>query len=216
MTDLRAAFRELLVSPAKLAQCANATSMTELFALLKRWWQLEHLSDQRLIDELNACNRQPLDLDPEMLATHWLPWRYHAKTQTISWCLPRGRPTEPFFDQYIERCRQLPVNQFLQPKTALQQTLDNIGHRQTPAGFIFHVSRCGSTLVSGCLAELQRTHVLSESPLLTEALLDHDRNDGERLRLLQTLLNLQTRRLPASAAVIVKWNAWDLFHWLRR
>jgi hypothetical protein len=213
MTDLRAAFRELLVSPAKLAQCANAASMAELLALLKQWWRLERLGDQQLIGELNACNRRPLDLAPEMLAPHWLPWRYHAKTQTLSWCLPQGRPTEPFFDQFIERCRQLPVNQFLQPKTALKLASGSNGHRHTPAGFIFHVSRCGSTLVSGCLAELERARVLSESPALTDALLDPGLLPGGRGQLLEILLDSHGGDESGQKAIIVKWNAWDLFHW---
>lgn len=215
MTGLHAFYKELLVSPARLARCTAAVSVAELFALLKRWWRREDWSSASLIRQLSICNQQSLELDTRLLAAHWLPYRYHAKTRSISWCLPKGRPTEPFFDEYIGRCRQLPVNQFLQPKTGLEQASDemNKDHARAPAGFIFHVSRCGSTLVSGALAELDRVHVLSEPPLLTEALLAPGLIADERRQLLQTLMALQCRRLPASKAVVVKWNAWDLFHW---
>lgn len=215
MINLQTAFQELLVSPAKLAQCTQAASVPELFARLKRWWQREHVSDEHLLSELNACNRQPLNLDPWALAAHWLPYRYHAGSRTVFWCLPQGRPAEPFFDQFIERCRQLPVNQFLRPQTTLAQLLAKTDNSRTcaPAGFIFHISRCGSTLVSGCLAELERSHVLSESPLLTEVLLDPGLAAGERRQLLKTLLDLQNPRLPESKAVVIKWNAWDILQW---
>lgn len=215
MTNLQAAFEELLVSPAKLAQCVQTASVSELLTLLKNWWHREHVSDESLLEELNICNRQPLDLNPWALASRWLPYRYHAATRTISWCLPQGRPTEPFFDQFIERCRRLSANQFLQPKTALAPLLIKTNSQPTsaPAGFIFHISRCGSTLVSGCLAELENTGVYSEPPLLTEVLLDTNLTGDERRKFLGVLLDLQTRWLPAPNAVVVKWNAWDLFHW---
>lgn len=215
MTSLQSAYQELLVSPAKLAQCARAASMPELFAELKRGWHLEHMSDENLLRALNACNRQPLELHPRLLADHWLPYRYHAGTRTLSWCLPQGRPTEPFFDQFIERCRRLPVNLLLQPKTLVQPVFNEAGDSSAnaPAGFIFHISRCGSTLVSGCLAELEHTRVLSESPSLTEALLDPGLTAGERQHLLTVLLNAHSGDASEQNAVIVKWNAWDLFHW---
>lgn len=215
MTNLQSAFQKLLVSPAELAQCTRAASIAELLAGLKRGWQLKHISNDSLLHALNACNRQPLALHPRLLAGHWLPYRYHAGTRTLSWCLPQGRPTEPFFDQFIARCRRLPVNQLLQPRTLVQPVLNEAGDRSAnaPAGFIFHVSRCGSTLVSGCLAELEHARVLSESPSLTEALLDPGLTAGERRHLLKMLLDLHSGDPSGQNAVIVKWNAWDLFHW---
>lgn len=215
MTSLQPAFQKLLVSPAQLALCTQAASMTQLLGLLKQWWHREHVSDEELLAELNACNQQVLDLDARILARHWLPYHYHGKTRTLSWCLTQGRPTTPFFDQFIDHCRQqLVVNQFVRPKTRLAHVLDKTPVRpKSPSGFIFHVSRCGSTLVSGCLAELERTRVLSESPLLTELLLDSGLTADEQRQLLPTLMDFQGRCSPSSNGIIVKWNTWDMFHW---
>lgn len=213
MTNLAPAFQELLVSPAKLELCVRAASMTELFDLFRRWWG-ERMTDRDLMTGLEACNRQVLELDAGVLAGHWVPYGYHSRTGAVSWCLPRGRATMPFFDQFVEHCRGLTVNQLLRPRTALARVA---GAREAaglavPAGFIFHVSRCGSTLVSGCLSELAGAAVLSESPLLTEVLLDTGLSVERRRELLPVLLDLQRRGLSAASA-IVKWNAWDLIHW---
>jgi hypothetical protein len=106
----------------------------------------------------------------------------------------------------------MPVNLLLRPQTRLARIEGGLEVAETvPAGFIFHVSRCGSTLVSGCLSELGHAAVLSESPLLTDVLLDPGLG-AARNRLLPVLLDLQTRAL-ASSKLVVKWNAWDLFYW---
>jgi hypothetical protein len=211
MTDLLPAFRELLVSPPKLELCMRAASMSELFDLFRRWWG--ERTDRELLAGLEACNRQVLDLDAAALAGRWLPYAYHPRTGAVSWCLPRGRAHTPFFDQHVEHCRGLAVNQLLRPQTALSRFgVSHDAAMEAPAGFIFHVSRCGSTLVSGCLSEIECAAVLSESPLLTEVLLDPGLSARRRRELLPVLLELQRRGLAAASAV-VKWNAWDLMHW---
>jgi hypothetical protein len=211
--NLLPAFKELLVSPARLQLCMRAASITQVFDLLRRWWGAR-LSDRELLPGLEACNRSVLELDAASLAGHWVPYAYHSRTRAISWCLPQGRATMPFFDQFIEHCRGLAVNQILRPRTALAYVpgARDVAGLADPAGFIFHVSRCGSTLVSGCLSELARAAVLSESPLLTEVLLDPALSAERRRELLPALLELQRRGLAAPSA-IVKWNAWDLVHW---
>jgi hypothetical protein len=212
MTDLLPAFKELLVSPPKLELCARAASMQELFDLLRRWWG--ERTERELLAGLEACNRQVLDFDAMALAGRWLPYACHPRTGAVSWCLPRGRANTPFFDQYVEHCRGMTANQLLRPKTALARfpVVHDAASLEAPAGFIFHVSRCGSTLVSGCLSEIERIAVLSESPLLTEVLLDPGLSAQRRRELLPALLELQRRGLSAASAV-VKWNAWDLMYW---
>lgn len=212
MTDLLPAFKELLVSPERLQHCMQAASMPQLCGLLRRWWG-ERMTDGELLAGLESCNRQVLEMDAMTLAGRWLPYGYHPRSGAVAWCLPQGRATTPFFDQFIERCRGLAVNQLLRPRTALAQVpgMRSAG-LAAPAGFIFHVSRCGSTLVSGCLSELEHAAVLSESPLLTEVLLDPALHAERRRELLPALLDMQRRGLSAASA-IVKWNAWDLFHW---
>ena len=175
----------------------------------------EALTDDQLIGELALCNQQLHDVDVATLSGHWLPYCYQAKSRSIRWCLPSGHATEPFHDQYIERCRGQLLNQLITPKTSITPLLAGQGTTAplTPAGFIFHLSRCGSTLVSGCLAELDNTCVLSESPLLTELLLDDSLDEKTKQHLLPQFIHLQGVTSPARHNIIIKWNAWDIFFW---
>lgn len=216
MSNLFPAYCELISSPTQLARCQKATSVGELLAMIKDLWQQTGLSDDQLLAELTQLNQQIIDSDKIQLAGHWLPYRYHAKTRCIHWCLPAGHATEPFQDETISRYRQtVLVNQFITPKTALSaldiqaQTVKTI----TPAGFIFHSSRCGSTLISGCLSELDTTCVFSESPVLTELLLDQTLGEVAQQQCLQQLINLQGSVFSARPQVVIKWNAWDIFRW---
>lgn len=216
MSDLLSAYCELISSPAQLARCQEATSVSELLSVIKNLWQQTALSDDQLIAELVQLNQQIIDSDKIKLAGHWLPYRYHAKTRSIYWCVPAGHATEPFQDETISRYRQtILLNQFITPKTSLS-SLDiqaKAVQSITPAGFIFHLSRCGSTLISGCLSELDTTCVLSESPVLTDILLDRELGKTAQQQYLQQLIDLQSSVFPSRPHVVIKWNAWDIFRW---
>lgn len=213
--NLFSAYQTLITSPEQLALCAQATSVEQLLQQLKQLWYQETLTDDQLLGELAACNQQIHDVDITALRGNWLPYRYQAKTRTIHWCLPQGHAIEPFHDQYIEHCRGQLLNQLITPKTSIKPLIE--GQVTTvplaPAGFIFHLSRCGSTLVSGCLAELNNTCVLSESPLLTELLLDDSLDEKTKQYLLPQLIHLQSITTPGRHNIIIKWNAWDIFFW---
>lgn len=216
MSDMFSAYCELISSPAQLARCQEATSVSELLSVIKHLWHQFELSDDQLLAELSQLNQQVISGDNIQLAGHWLPYRYHAKSRSIHWCLPAGHATEPFQDETISRYRQtILVNQFITPKTALSlldiqaQAVQSI----TPAGFIFHLSRCGSTLLSGCLSELDTTSIFSESPVLTEILLDKTVGETAQQKYLQQLIDLQASVFPERPDVVIKWNAWDIFRW---
>lgn len=213
--NILAAYREFISSPAQLAQCRQATSVEQLLQQLKFLWRQESLTDDQLLGELAACNQQLHDVDVATLSGHWLPYCYQAKNRSIYWCLPQGHATEPFHDQYIERCRGQLLNQLITPKTPIKPLIEGqvIAAPLQPAGFIFHLSRCGSTLVSGCLAELDNTCVLSESPLLTELLLDDSLDENIKQHLLPQFIHLQSITSPGRHNIIIKWNAWDIFFW---
>lgn len=214
MSHLFSAYCELISSPRQIALCQKATSVSELLAIIKNLWQQPTLSDDQLITELAQLNKTMIEDDRVQLAGSWLPYRYHAKSRTLYWCLPDGHATEPFQDETISRYRQtILLNQFITPKTSLS-TLDI--HAQavqpiTPAGFIFHLSRCGSTLISGCLSELDNTCIFSESPVLTEILLDQTLGEIAQQKSLQQLITLQSSVFPSRPHVVIKWNAWDIF-----
>lgn len=213
--DLLSPYRALIASPEQLASCRQADTVAGLLQRLRSLWSLESASDGQLIGELNRCNQQVVDVDVRRLEGTWFPHRYDAGTRSLSWCLPQGHATEPFLDQYIERCRQRSVfNQLINPRTSAAPLMAAaVVDGPAPAGFILHLSRCGSTLLSGCLAELDDTCVLSESPVLTEALLDASLADGQKRNLLAQLVRLQVAPFPGRGRVVVKWNAWDILQW---
>ncbi len=206
----------LLSSAEQLEYCQRAQSLGELLACIKMLWGCNQLGDSGLLGEINRLNQVPIE-DGAILAGNWLPYRYQPKRRVVKWLIPVGHATEPFQDEYISRCRQqLLLNQIIQPCTSLECTAqqgDSIVD-VTPSGFIFHLSRCGSTLISGCLAEFDSTCVFSESLLLTELLLDNSLSLTEQKNFLRAFINLQAAAFsPHRPQMIIKWNAWDIFHW---
>ncbi|HEU4510451.1 MAG TPA: hypothetical protein VFR78_19605 [Pyrinomonadaceae bacterium] len=85
----------------------------------------------------------------------------------LSWLeMPDVPLAEPFFQETVDRARSQNGRRelFTEFDTLLQleKTLDTV----PPTGFIFHASRCGSTLVSNACRAITNSIVLSEPPAL--------------------------------------------------
>lgn len=84
----------------------------------------------------------------------------------LSWMNLEGvELTEPFFQQTIDRLKSEHPNRparFTEFDALLQ--LENSFDSVSPTGFIFHSSRCGSTLLANACRALDRAIVLSEPP----------------------------------------------------
>jgi hypothetical protein len=98
----------------------------------------------------------------------WTPirLRWEGRRPVIRWCFTQGIEfTEPFFDQTIDRCQRNPFRLLFWRETGMDAlgALASQSPGQTPAGFIFHMSRCGSTLVAQMLAGLGSALVISEA-----------------------------------------------------
>ena len=99
--------------------------------------------------------------------TGWVPFgiRWEPSPAQIDWrYLGSARFTEPFFDQTIERRRQG------RDRVTALEALDGLPAVRPPDGFIFHLSRCGSTLVSQMLAAVPSFIVISEATILSSVL----------------------------------------------
>ena len=130
------------------------------------------------------------------------------------------RFTDPFFEDTVGRARAFPENR---PPTVteVEALLAAAAAAPAPAphGFLLHVSRCGSTLLSQQLALDDRCIVLSEAPVLDDALRLHLRHPGvvtealgDRL-FLAALGLLGRRRFPAEERLFVKGDSWHVhFH----
>ncbi|WP_337879460.1 hypothetical protein [Rheinheimera sp.] len=123
-----------------------------------------------------------------------------------------NRPVQSYFADYVTETRKTLLASLIRPKTRLSVLLEQ-ERRLTavkPAGFVFHLSRCGSTLVSRSLAVSPSCRVIAESELFSAVLQDPHLDPLQRYRALKLMLNLQGRLRGQEQHLVVKWNAWDL------
>jgi hypothetical protein len=103
----------------------------------------------------------------------WVPirlvWRASGVRDAeafVDWCwLGSERFTDPFFDGTIALAQRRPFNSLFTHRTPVAELgcWYAASPGMAPAGFIFHMSRCGSTLVSQMLAALPENVVISEA-----------------------------------------------------
>lgn len=123
------------------------------------------------------------------------------------------RFTEPFFEDSIRVARRLPFAQFMRLQTPLEASSPADGESGEPSGFILHVSRCGSTLVSSMLGAARGHSVLSEPPPLDQVLQAPltigDLPREEHARWLRSMVHgLARRRSPGETRCFIKADAW--------
>src|ERR1700760_3519066 len=102
----------------------------------------------------------------------WIPWKIlEAEGEVLCGWLFLGdkRFTEPFFSDSLQHCLVLEENRFPHQYFSSFSQLQQWSQESSliePAAFIFHVSRCGSILLSQLLSIDPQNIVLSEVPLL--------------------------------------------------
>jgi hypothetical protein len=97
----------------------------------------------------------------------WIPLglSWEAAQPTVDWCLFDGiRFTDPFFDTTVERAMRHPFRILFRRRTAVRvlEERANTNPGLPPSGFIFHMSRCGSTLIAQMLTASCANIVVSE------------------------------------------------------
>lgn len=144
----------------------------------------------------------------------WLPYliRWESSPPEIRWRhLGRERLVEPFFDQTIDRRGRHPNNREPDRVTSLE-ALDSLPTVRPPAGFIFHTSRCGSTLVAQVLASVPEHTVISEATILSSIIQPpaqaSEVSRGQRARLLRSVVNaLAQPRTEREGLCFIKFGA---------
>jgi hypothetical protein len=101
----------------------------------------------------------------------WLPARafWQGEELYVGWSyFGDRRLVEPFFEGSLRRALETPFNLLFQYTTSIVRLSEWLAAHPglMPRGFIFHMSRCGSTLVTQMLAALAHNLVLSEAPPL--------------------------------------------------
>lgn len=140
------------------------------------------LADARGIPLTAAAIRQAITPDPLNIARfmprppngtvwpprHWLPIGVSIGDDRamIDWAHVGPAPIiDPFFENAIRRAVARPFNRMFRYRMSLDDFLTNAPRHESlpPAGLIFHMSRCGSTLVAQMLAALPGNIVISEA-----------------------------------------------------
>lgn len=146
----------------------------------------------------------------------WIPLRLYPEGSRlyVDWCHLRGlRMTDPFFDQTMERCLRHPFSLLFRQHTPVEALA---GLRGLPVrGLVFHLSRCGSTLVAQMLAALQRNVVLSEAGPIDSVLRAHLRVPGvtepQRVEWLRGVVAaLGRQRHPEEQHLFLKLDGWHV------
>ena len=161
----------------------------------------------------------------------------HGVLQVVLCRLPKTTLKEPFFiDSLAVRFNIATVNKVIDTEQIVlvrplhfDETDDRISYvsaeefcheyeqlplRQDSTKFIFHMSRCGSTLVTQMLATCERLYIISESTAVNAALNpDLQISVDERDRLIRSILNsLYASRPDQCDVLIVKFRSWNIFY----
>jgi gluconate kinase len=149
----------------------------------------------------------------------WIPIRIYwkARRPIVDWCwVGTRRYTEPFFDHTVDACLRLPFANLVRPQTPL----DLLGERHAidpglrPRGFIFHMSRCGSTLLSQMLAALPKNVVISEAGSIDSVLRanfqEPSLTDDQRAGWLRWIVSaLAQQRSAEEEHLFIKFDSWS-------
>ncbi|KFX69308.1 aspartyl beta-hydroxylase [Pseudomonas taeanensis MS-3] len=150
----------------------------------------------------------------------WLPIRawLNDGEWRVDWCwFGEQRLIQPFYRDEVDLALRLPFNQAFRRDTPLAALLGWTAASPglPPTVFIFHASRCGSTLLAQMLARLDSHIVLSEPPPLDQLLRAHyaSRLGGaEQNAAIGAMLSaLGQRRDSQASRLVVKLDAWNLY-----
>lgn len=150
---------------------------------------------------------------------NWVPWQLkqeEGETRCRWLYLGDKAFTEPFFDETIQACRiQYPVNR-QQPVLSTPDLLTDWSqelNKIAPTALIFHVSRCGSTLLAQLLSQLAGSVVLSEVPFI-DAMLRRAYLSGWEAKLEKEAIAACQfyfqKRAPQDQRLFIKTDSWHL------
>jgi hypothetical protein len=156
----------------------------------------------------------------------WTPVRItDAEDPVVRWCYTQGISfndpffNDPFFDDTLRRARREPFRALFWRDTGIEGLTRFARERPVEvAGIVFHVSRCGSTLVAQMLAALDGVLVMSEPPPLDDLLRpvrDHpDRDDGRVATWIASLAAaLGQTGDGRTCRLVLKVDAWAVLQW---
>jgi hypothetical protein len=141
---------------------------------------------------------------------NWIP--YKLINEEVKWLdLGDRRMTDPFFDETIMKCRSA------QRQRSSFNSVSNIDFLYEackdlsflePSSFIFHVSRCGSTLLSQVFSQPEENIAIAEAPLLDEIL-----STGDRALFQAAVQLMGQKRNGKETDYIIKLDSWHIHYY---
>jgi len=149
----------------------------------------------------------------------WVPTRvyWNQREPMVDWMyLGEERLRDPFFDDGVQRKLESPFHCIFRRQTSMDalRQWHETSPGLTPAGFIFHMSRCGSTLACAALSALDGNLTLSEPWPLGVVLRAHLRFDGitEQMRAdwLLWIVSALGQRGSDANRLFIKFDSWGI------
>ncbi len=148
----------------------------------------------------------------------WTPYRaaWAGEDMIVDWCHHGSRRfVEPFYYETIVEAFTRPFNQLFQRRTLIAAAA-SLPPGLKPSGFIFHMSRCGSTLLSQALASNPEHIMVSEaSPIrnILQAPLHGPATPEQVEKWLSYVVNaFAQKRFPWETRFFVKFFAADVLY----
>lgn len=147
----------------------------------------------------------------------WLPYRLEALEgePRVHWvrCPGALEDAPPKFAPAVAALRDAGQPERTTGLDVLARTRE-AGEVLRPTGFLFHIARCGSTLVSNVLSALPDTLVIKEAQPIDSCLrTDVERPRAERARwLVDVVGGLGQRFGGTERALFIKFTSWNLLH----
>lgn len=164
------------------------------------------------VQERQLTKGEQVAWQPGMELRHWFPLTAGIVDGevTLAWRdMADIAFTDSFFENTLARQQRDARRVCHTPATALDQFNDV----PAPDAFVFHVSRCGSTLLTQLLASLPHCIVMSEPPIIDSVLrLHHDQGapDGTVALLRQVIRAMGQRRTGQEQHLVIKFDCWHI------
>ena len=171
--------------------------------------------DPATIGDALRLGRDRID-DPSVTArnwpcTGWLPVAVIPENGgwAVEWLHFGGVPlTAPFYEDSIRMARRRPFNRLVPWHTRLSRLGSCRPPLARPDGFVFHMSRCGSTLVAQMLAAMAGAWVVSEPPPV-DTVIRIDLPQAVCVAALQAMIGALGRDTAPGGRYFIKLDSWN-------
>ena len=150
---------------------------------------------------------------------HWIPNNLIEKEGEVyfEWIyLADLKYADPFFEETIAKCKSHAYNSKLFRVFTTVENLICWSEELVSVelkSMIFHVSRCGSTMLSQSLATSQENIMISEAPVIDQILRSNLFSLAKKTILLKSVIKLLgQKRFPEQKNLIIKLDAWHIFN----